>query len=90
MRLINCERENERAKFNAEVDAKIAARESVPWDWADYEAVGAMAQHVAIYESSTTPVADVLDHLQFELEGEEFRAGLAETMRRIADSVPAA
>lgn len=84
MRLINCERENERAKFNAELDAKIADRESVPWDWADYEAAATMARYYAQEFGETEPVKRVMLECQFDLEDEAFRRGIAATIRRIA------
>lgn len=84
-RLIDCERENERAEWLARVNAEIAERESVPWDWADYQAVAVMARYLAAHHiTNENPVADVLERLEIPLEDEQFRAGLAELLRSLA------
>jgi hypothetical protein len=81
MRLINCERQRDSEAWLSHIDEGIEARLARPWDWADYAALNVLARGAVIYKCSDTPVADVLEHCSFDLEDEQFRAGIAELLR---------
>jgi hypothetical protein len=81
--LIDCERERTRDAQIADIDRGIAERESVPWDWADYEALATLASFYATIQDDPTPVARALIECRWNLEEEHFRAGVADSIRRI-------
>lgn len=81
MRLINCEWQRERDASMAKIDADIEERRARVWDWADYAALAVLAQRTVIYDCSETPVADVLECCDFDLEDEEFRTLIAAIIR---------
>lgn len=86
LRMIDCARENERAEILATIDANIAKREAEPWDWADYQALAALAEYEVIQSDEPNPVAWALEACGHDLEDEATRAALARRFREIADN----
>ena len=84
-KLINCERENERAELMAVIAVGIAQRESEPWDWADYEALRILAAKRHIETEDKEPIKWALERCEAGLENDQWRAFVAEELRRIAE-----
>ena len=66
------------------IHAECEAAQSIPWDWADYEALRLLAlRRVIDDERETEPVLRVLQSCYWGLEDERFRAEIAEALRTI-------